>query len=201
MTEARGEASTPMSWFSSTRVAQTTGIVPSGSCRNGVWSSASEPHSLDEAGVEVSKQMADSSLYERLGGVFAIAAVVDQFSDAVVQNPVVGQQSENPALREWHTSNLGRLPGLKFMRTLWLCDVAGGPFQFSATKPGSTVLGLEEAHRHLRISPPEFDEVAAELARTLNSFNVPGREKDEVLEAFAAHKDEVTEGFRAAVGR
>jgi hemoglobin len=64
--------------------------------------------------------MTDSSLYERLGGVFAIAAVVDQFSDAVVQNPIVGQQAENLALREWHTNNLGRLPGLKFMRTLWV---------------------------------------------------------------------------------
>jgi hemoglobin len=145
--------------------------------------------------------MTDSSLYERLGGVFAIAAVVDRFSDAVVQNPIVGQQAENPALREWHTNNLGRLPGLKFMRTLWVCDVAGGPYQFSATKPGSTLLGLEEAHRHLRISPAEFDEVAAELARTLDSFSVPRREKDEVLEAFAAHKDEVTEGFKAAAGR
>ena len=145
--------------------------------------------------------MTDSSLYERLGGVFAIAAVVDRFSDAVVRNPIVGQQAENPALREWHTNNLGRLPGLKFMRTLWVCDVAGGPFQFSATKPGSTVLGLEEAHRHLRISPAEFDEVAAELARTLDSFNVPRREKDEVLEAFAAHKGEVTEGFMTTAGR
>jgi hemoglobin len=145
--------------------------------------------------------MADSSLYERLGGVFAIAAVVDRFSDAVVKNPIVGQLAENPALREWHTNNLGRLPGLKFMRTLWVCDVAGGPFQFSATKPGSTLLGLEEAHRHLRISPAEFDEVAAELARTLDSFNVPRREKDEVLEAFAAHKNEVTEGFMATAGR
>jgi hemoglobin len=145
--------------------------------------------------------MTDSSLYERLGGVFAIAAVVDQFSDAVVQNPIVGQQAENPALREWHTNNLGRLPGLKFMRTLWVCDVAGGPFQFSATKPGSTVLGLEEAHRHLRISPAEFDEVAAELGRALDSFNVPGPEKEQVLGAFAAHKDEVTEGFMAAAGR
>ena len=145
--------------------------------------------------------MTDSSLYERLGGVFAIAAVVDRFSDAVVRNPIVGQQAENPALREWHTNNLGRLPGLKFMRTLWVCDVAGGPFQFSATKPGSTVLGLEEAHRHLRISPAEFDEVAAELARTLDSFNVPRREKDEVLEAFAAHKGEVTEGFMATAAR
>ena len=56
-----------------------------------------------------------------------------------------------------------RLPGLKFMRTLWVCDVSGGPFQFKATKPGATPLGLEEAHRHLRISPKEFDEVAAEL--------------------------------------
>ncbi|HET6755421.1 MAG TPA: group 1 truncated hemoglobin [Jiangellaceae bacterium] len=142
--------------------------------------------------------MTEESLYDRLGGVFAIAAVVNHFSDAVVQNPIVGQRSENPALREWHTNNLGRLPGLKFMRTLWVCNVAGGPFQFSATRPGSTVLGLEEAHRDLRISPAEFDEVAAELARTLDSFSVPEREKEEVLGAFAAHKDEVTEGYLAS---
>jgi len=144
--------------------------------------------------------MTETSLYERLGGVFAIAAVIDHFSDAVVRNPIVGQRSENPALRDWHTNNLGRLPGLKFMRTLWVCNVAGGPFQFSATRPGSTVLGLEEAHRNLRISPAEFDEVAAELGRTLDALNVPQREKDEVLGAFAAHKDEVTDGYKAAVG-
>jgi len=140
--------------------------------------------------------MSEQSLYDRLGGVFVIAAVIDHFSDAVVQNPIVGQQSENPALREWHTSNLGRLPGLKFMRTLWVCDVAGGPLQFAATRPGQTALGLEEAHRNLRISPAEFDEVAAELARTLDFFKVPDQEKTEVLSAFAAHKDEVTEGYK-----
>lgn len=139
--------------------------------------------------------MTESSLYERLGGAFAIAAVVDHFSDAIVQNPIVGQNSENPALREWHTNNLGRLPGLKFMRTLWVCDVAGGPQQYAATKPGSTPLGLEEAHRELKISPAEFDEVAAELGRSLDSFNVPQREQEEVLAAFAAHKGEVTEGY------
>jgi hemoglobin len=142
--------------------------------------------------------MTESSLYERLGGVFAVAAVIDHFSDAVVQNPIVGQKSANPALREWHTNNLGRLPGLKFMRTLWVCNVAGGPFQFSATRPGSTLLGLEEAHRVLKISPEEFDEVAAELGRTLDFVKVPPREKDEVLAAFAAHKGEVTEGSMAA---
>jgi hemoglobin len=139
--------------------------------------------------------MTEASLYERLGGAFAIAAVVDHFSDAVVQNPIVGQTSENPALREWHTNNLGRLPGLKFMRTLWVCNVAGGPQQYAATAPGSTPLGLEEARRDMKIYPAEFDEVAAELGRTLDFFKVPEREKGEVLAAFAAHKGEVTEGY------
>jgi hemoglobin len=139
----------------------------------------------------------DKSLYERLGGVFAIAAVVDHFSDAVVKNPVVGQKSKNPRLKEWHTKNLTRLPGLKFQRTLWVCNVSGGPFQFTATRPGATPLGLEEAHRNLQISPAEFDAVAAELGRSLDFAKVPKREKAEVLAAFAGHKDEVTAGYVA----
>ena len=139
--------------------------------------------------------MTEATLYDRLGGAFAIAAVVDHFSDAVVQNPIVGQQSDNPELREWHTDNLGRLPGLKFMRTLWVCDISGGPQKYAGTEPGSTPLGLEEAHRELKISPAEFDEVAAELARSLDSFDVPEQEKGEVLAAFAAHKDDVTQGY------
>ena len=142
--------------------------------------------------------MTQASLHERLGGAFAIAAVVNHFSDALVQNPIVGQQSENPALRDWHTNNLGRLPGLKFMRTLWVCNVAGGPFQYTATKPGSTPVGLESAHRELKISPAQFDEVAAELGRTLAVFKVPETESAEVLAAFAAHKGEVTEGYTTA---
>ena len=154
----------------------------------------------DSAHAQDKQTVPEKSLYERLGGVFAIAAVVDHFSDAVVKNPIVGQKSKNPQLREWHTKNLGRLPGLKFMRTLWVCNVSGGPFQFTATKPGKTPLGLEEAHRGLRISPAEFDEVAAELGRTLDFFKVPKREKGEVLAAFAAHKDEVTAGYVAKRG-
>lgn len=138
--------------------------------------------------------MAVETLYERLGGVFAIAAVIDHFSDAIVRNAIVGQKSDNRELREWHTEQLDRLAGLKFMRTLWVCEVAGGPFQFAATRPGLTHLGLEEAHRELQITPAEFDEVAAELGRSLDHFKVLQREKDEVLGAFAAHKGEVTEG-------
>jgi len=140
---------------------------------------------------------AEKSLYERLGGVFAIAQVVDHFSDALVNNPIVGKDSKNPALRNWHRNNLGRLPGLKFMRTLWVAEVTGGPFKFSPTKPGSTPLGLENAHRDLKISSAEFDEVAAELGRTLDFAKVPAREKGEVLAAFAAHKNEVTAGYNA----
>ena len=148
------------------------------------------------ASVVQAAQPKEKILYERLGGVFAIAAVVDHFSDALVNNPIVGKTSKNPALRDWHTENLKRLPGLKFMRTVWVCDITGGPFKFSATKPGKTKLGLEEAHRNLKISPEEFDEVAAELERTLDFFKVPGREKGEVLAAFAAHKKEVTAGYK-----
>jgi hemoglobin len=145
--------------------------------------------------------MTEASLYDRLGGAFAIAAVVDRFSDALIKNPKVGQGSPNPQLDDWSTRSLDRLPGLKFMRTLWVCDVSGGPMKFEATRPGSTALGLEEAHRTLKISPDEFDEVAAELARTLDSFGVPPREKEEVLGAFAAHKGEVTEGYLVGAAR
>jgi hemoglobin len=141
--------------------------------------------------------MTEPTLYERLGGAFAIAAVVDHFSNQLVLNPFLGEQSTNPALREWHTNSLDRMPGLKFMRTLWVSNVTGGPFKYSATRPGSTALGLEVAHRDLKISPAEFDEVASELERSLALFQVPKPEADDVLAAFADHKSEVTAGYIA----
>jgi hemoglobin len=132
--------------------------------------------------------MVEKTLYERLGGVFAIAAVVDHFSDAVLANPLVGKGSPNGALREWSNKESGaRLPGLKFMRTLWVCSVTGGPFAYDgAGQP------LGTAHQRFHITPAEFDEVAAELGRTLDHFRIPTREAGEVLGAFAAHKAEVT---------
>lgn len=53
---------------------------------------------------------------------------------------------------------------------------------------------LRDAHFDLRIPPDVFDEVDAELGRTLDHFGVPDREKGEVLEAFRGWKDEVTAG-------
>jgi hemoglobin len=137
------------------------------------------------------------TLYERLGGAFRIAEIVDHFSDRLIENPVVGRTSRNPRLQAWHTQSLDRLPGLKFLRTLWVCALTGGPFDFVATRPGQTEFGLEEAHRELRISPEEFDEVGAELGRTLDHFGVPSKERGEVLAGFFAHRQEVTTGYRA----
>src|SRR6476619_1103820 len=114
----------------------------------GLALSASPISGADNAYAQAKQTTPEKSLYERFGGVFAISAVVDHFSDAVVKNPIVGQKSKNPRLAEWHTKNLGRLPGLKFMRTLWVCTISGGPFQYTATRPGTTALGLEEAHRN-----------------------------------------------------
>ena len=83
------------------------------------------------------------------------------------------------------------------MRTLWVATsrwpvrVLGDPARQHAARPrGGAPRAADLAE--------EFDEVAAELARTLDAFKVPAREKDEVLAAFAAHKAEVTAGYRAA---
>ncbi|MDE1853295.1 MAG: group 1 truncated hemoglobin [Thaumarchaeota archaeon] len=128
----------------------------------------------------------ESSLYERLGGVYAISAVIDHFSDQLLKNEKV--VNANPYLKEWHTQEFKvRLPGLKFLRTLWACSVTGGPFQY-AGRP------LGEAHLNFRIPPEVFDEVAEELERSLKHFHVPERERSEVLAAFNANKSGVTAG-------
>ena len=137
---------------------------------------------------------ASASLYDRLGGVFAIAAVIDYFSDAVIANPMVGKDSPNPALRAWSRDQTDRLPGLKWMRTLWVCAVSGGPQKYVPTKPGADLMGLEKAHADLHISSDEFDAVAMELSNALDHFGVPEAEKGQVLGAFAAHKSEVIAG-------
>lgn len=136
--------------------------------------------------------MTDQSLYERLGGVYAIAAVVDRFSDELLKNPKI--VNANPQLKEWHTEKYKvRLPGLKFNRTLWMCAVSGGPYQYTAKS-------MHDAHFDLHIPPEVFDEVSAELDRALDYFKVPGREKEETLAAFKAEKPEVTAGSMTTAG-
>jgi hemoglobin len=82
------------------------------------------------------------------------------------------------------------MQGLKFLRTLWVASVAGGPFKYTGED-------LREAHHDLRITPGVFDEVVTELGKALDHFKVPQREKAEVLAAFNGQKLEVTAGAKA----
>jgi len=73
--------------------------------------------------------------------------------------------------------------------------VAGGPFKYTGEP-------LRDARFDLHITPEVFDEVIlVELARALDHFNVPAREKEEVLAAFKAQKTDVTAGSASAVRR
>jgi hemoglobin len=124
----------------------------------------------------------EPSLYDRLGGYFAIAAVVDRFSDNIITNPKLNR---NPALRRWNrTQARTRLPGLKFGRTLWIAAVAGGPFEY-------TGLPLKEAHEDLHLTADEFAEVGREIVRALNFYKVPKREQQELVEAYRASMSDV----------
>jgi hemoglobin len=117
----------------------------------------------------------EPSLYERLGGIFAIAAVVDRFSDEIITNPKL---NENPALKAWNENEAAtRLPGLKFGRTQWVAALAGGPYEY-------TGLPLEEAHKDLHLTAEEFAEAGAEIVRALDHFGVPEREKQELVDAY-----------------
>lgn len=130
--------------------------------------------------------MAQPTLYERLGGVYAISAVVDYFSDQLLERDTL--EGQNPYIKDWNENKAAyRLPGLKFLRTLWLCAIAGGAFEY-------TGLPLGDAHFDFQFTSSEFDDVAAVLADSLDHFNVPPGEKEEVLAAFAAYKPAVTAG-------
>ena len=141
--------------------------------------------SLLQATAEAAASTAqEQSLYDRLGGLFAIAAVVDRFSDAILINPKL---NVNPALKAWNeTEAPARLPGLKFMRTLWISAVAGGPFDYNG-------LPLEEAHKDFHLTADEFAEVGAEIVRALDYFQVPEREKQELVDAYMQSMPDVVQ--------
>ena len=58
---------------------------------------------LEAAAAQAPKPSPSASLYDRLGGIFAIAGVVNYFSDEIVKDPIAGARSKNPRLRKWHT--------------------------------------------------------------------------------------------------
>lgn len=138
--------------------------------------------------------MVEETLYDRLGGIYNIAAVVDHFAKELAKDPIAGADSPNPFLRDWYETKRWREPGFVVLTTLWVSEAAGGPYKYVSTIPNEDSLDLEPTHYRMKLTEEEFDAAGEVLARTLNHFDVPEREKNEVLNAFVAHKKEVISG-------
>lgn len=111
----------------------------------------------------------DRSLYERLGGEYPIAVVVDAFIDLLLVNDVL---NANPAIRE--ARDRVPAPGLKYHVTALVCQATGGPCTYTGR-------GMKEAHAHLNITEREWQAMLADLRRVLTNFGVPEREQQELF--------------------
>ncbi|GAA3192026.1 group 1 truncated hemoglobin [Actinocorallia longicatena] len=109
------------------------------------------------------------SLYERLGGIFGIAAVMDVLTDRLFDNVSANQ---NPYVAKMHERN-GR-PGFKFMVTAWSVEETGGPRCY----PGRD---MHHAHVDMEMSEHDYDVVALEIAATLSYCGVGVREQKEYM--------------------
>lgn len=138
--------------------------------------------------------MSEESLYERLGGIYNIAAVVAHFAKELAKDPVAGEQSSNTFISDWYANRRWREPGFIVLTTLWVSEKAGGPYKYVSTIPAEESLDLEPSHYNMKLTAEEFDAAGNVLAQTLDHFNVPKLEKNQVLDAFIAHKEQVISG-------
>ncbi|MBI2502619.1 MAG: group 1 truncated hemoglobin [Candidatus Latescibacteria bacterium] len=130
-------------------------------------------------GQAIAQEKPDKTLYERLGGAYAIASVVDDFIELLLRNDVL---NANPAIAEARA----RVPkaGLKFHVTSLVCAVTGGSEQYT----GRT---MKEAHVHLRITEREWQAMLADFRRVLNDYKVPEREQGELIAIVESTKPEI----------
>jgi hemoglobin len=108
------------------------------------------------------------SLYDRLGGVYNIAPVVDNLIDRVMVDP---RLNANPCVDEAH--HRVSAAGFKYFVIEMLCQAAGGPQRYSGRTMG-------DSHRHLMITDEEWLAFMDDLQQTLDKFGVPQPEHDEV---------------------
>lgn len=108
------------------------------------------------------------SLYDRLGGVYSIATVVDDFINRIM---VDSRLNANPLVDEAHH----RVPpaGFKYLVTEMVCWATGGPQKYT----GKT---MADSHVHLKITPKEWDAFMEDLQQTLDKFEVPAKEQGEL---------------------
>lgn len=108
------------------------------------------------------------SLYERLGGVYSIATVVDDFIDRVMTDP---RLNANPAVNEAHH----KVPpaGFKYLATEMVCWASGGPQKYTGRS-------MADSHSHLNITPQEWEAFMDDFQQTLDKFKVPAAEQTEL---------------------
>ena len=125
------------------------------------------------------EQQEEKSLYERLGGVYSIATVVDDFLERLLVNDIL---NANPAINEARD----RVPkaGLKYRVTELVCQVTGGPEKYN----GRT---MKETHKHLNITEKEWDAMAADFKKTLDKFEVPEKEQKELFAIIESTKPDI----------
>jgi hemoglobin len=123
---------------------------------------------------------ADTALYTRLGGVYAIAAVVDYFVDRLTINPTI---RANPAVRAAF-ANPAVTPGIKYRLTELVCAATGGPCTYTGKS-------MDESHAGLDITAREWDEMVREFQRALQRFAVPAREQRELIAIVATTRADI----------
>lgn len=109
------------------------------------------------------------SLYERLGGVYAVAAVIDDFVEKLLSDPKI-TANQNVVKAMEHITK----PGLKYLLTEMVCQASGGPQKYSGRS-------MKEAHQGLNISEDEWNAMLQDLLAALTVFKVPEKEQRELI--------------------
>src|SRR6266487_1619940 len=119
------------------------------------------------------------TLYDRLGGVYSIAAVVDDFIDRVMHNPVL---NANAAVDEAH--HRVSAAGFKYYVTEMVCWATGGPQNYTGRS-------MSESHKHLKITESEWDAFCKDFDDTMAKFNVPAAEHKELFAIVESTKGDI----------
>jgi hemoglobin len=119
------------------------------------------------------------SLYDRLGGVYNIATVVDDLIDRVMVDP---RLNANPRVDEAH--HRVSAAGFKYYVTELACSAAGGTQTYSGRSMG-------DSHRHLMITEDEWQAFMDDVQQTLNKFEVPEPERQELIAVIESTKEAI----------
>ena len=131
----------------------------------------------DQEKIEKDKQK--TSLYDRLGGVYAIATVVDDFINRIMDDP---RLNANPKVNEAH-HRVSRA-GFKYLVTEMVCWAGGGPQRYSGRS-------MRETHANLNITEDEWQVFLADLQACLASFAVPKAEQAELFAIVESTKSDI----------